>query len=167
MIENNDTAIVALSCHDSVYLIDFAVKKIPLEGGMPLDHDVIAESIIKDVQKYEQENFYKFIGAGMPTTLEELSPSLCSRLWLELDIVPIVMQPDGELRGSKFDIKSVDEQADSMARKCIMYSSSILAEAYSAQHTDSSIGTLALDVCRCSRSASEVAWRQTRLSERT
>jgi alpha,alpha-trehalose phosphorylase (configuration-retaining) len=57
----------------------------------------------------------------MPTTLKYMAPSLCSRLWLELDIVPIVLRPDDDHKGEKtfFDVKRVDEQADSMARKCI------------------------------------------------
>lgn len=51
-----------------------------------------------------------------------MSPSLCSRLWLELDIIPIVMRPDDDLnkRNNFWDVKRVDEQADSMARKCIL-----------------------------------------------
>jgi len=50
-----------------------------------------------------------------------MSPNLCSRLWLELDIVPIsiAMEVEGEEQGF-WGVKWVDEQADSMARKCIM-----------------------------------------------
>lgn len=55
-----------------------------------------------------------------------MSPQLCSRLWSELDIVPISMEPapEGHEAGPEdkvfWSIKCVDEQADSMARKCIM-----------------------------------------------
>ncbi len=54
------------------------------------------------------------------------SPKLCSRLWLELDVVPISIMPEveryeAELKESSvWNSKCVDEQADSMARKCIM-----------------------------------------------
>jgi hypothetical protein len=49
-------------------------------------------------------------------------------LWLDLDIVPIVVlderedeDEDGRKREKDFwDLKRVDEQADSMVRKCVM-----------------------------------------------
>lgn len=122
VVDTNNNAIVALGAHDTTYLIDFAQAKIPLGNSSKLDRDVIVEEIIDRVQKYEKDNFVKFIGAGMPTTLQAMSPSLCSKLWLELDIVPIVMQPDGTVKENNFwQVKRVDEQADSMGRKCIMY----------------------------------------------
>lgn len=118
---DDHTAAVALAIHDSVYLIDFSVKHIVLDDSMKSGHDLIADYVISAIQDYEHENFAKFIGAGLPTTVKYMSPSLCSRLWLEIDIVPIVVRPDEEHKERSFwDIKRVDEQADSMARKCIM-----------------------------------------------
>jgi hypothetical protein len=118
---DDHTAVVALAIHDTVYLIDFSVKHIVLDDALKLGDDLIADYIISEVEKYEHENFAKFIGAGLATTLKYMSPNLCSRLWLELDIVPIVMRPDDEHKEKTFwDVKRVDEQADSMARKCIM-----------------------------------------------
>ena len=88
---------------------------------MSEDKDLIAEYIIQEIQYYEQDNFVKFIGCGLPTTLKYMSPSLCSRLWLELDIIPVVLRPDEEAKEKSFwDVKRVDEQADSMVRKCIL-----------------------------------------------
>jgi hypothetical protein len=49
------------------------------------------------------------------------SPNLCSRLWAELDITPIVVQSN-ELPWTKKTedcVVSVDELADSAARKCV------------------------------------------------
>jgi hypothetical protein len=104
-----------------VYLIDFSVKYIMFDDAVSMGQDPIADYVIEAVQLYEHNNLSKFIGAGLPTTLKYISPSLCSRLWLELDIVPIVMRPDDENKERSFwDVKQVDEQADSMARKCIM-----------------------------------------------
>jgi len=118
---DDHTAVVALAIHDTVYLVDFSVKHIVLDDAMKMGADLIADYVISEVEKYEHENFSKFIGAGLPTTLKYMSPSLCSRLWLELDIVPVVMRPDDEHKEKSFwDVKRVDEQADSMARKCIM-----------------------------------------------
>ena len=121
MFSDDHTAVVALAIHDTVYLIDFSVRHILLDDALKMGEDLIAEYVISEVEKYEHENFAKFIGAGLPTTLKYMSPNLCSRLWLELDIVPIVMRPDDEHKEKTFwDVKRVDEQADSMARKCIM-----------------------------------------------
>ncbi|KAK4641455.1 hypothetical protein QC761_501750 [Podospora bellae-mahoneyi] len=121
VFSDDHTAVVALAIHDTVYLVDFSVKHIMLDDAMKMGADLIADHVIAEVEKYEHENFAKFIGAGLPTTLKYMSPSLCSRLWLELDIVPIVMRPDDEHKEKSFwDVKRVDEQADSMARKCIM-----------------------------------------------
>lgn len=112
---------VALAIHDSVYLVDFSVKHLDLDDKNGDGDDSIADHVIEEIQKYEHENFAKFIGAGMPTTLKYMSPTLCSRLWLEVDIIPIVMRPDEEHKQANFwDVKRVDEQADSMARKCIL-----------------------------------------------
>ena len=118
---NDHTAAVALAIHDTTYLIDFSVKHLVLDDSRAQGKDLIADWVIAEVQRYSHENFSKFIGAGVPTTLRFMSPTLCSRLWLETDIVPIVMRPDEEHREQNFwDVKRVDEQADSMARKCIL-----------------------------------------------
>lgn len=121
MFANDQTAVVALAINDSVYLIDFSVKYFVLGDGLKMGQDLIADYILEEVEKYEHENFAKFIGAGLPTTLRDMSPSLCSHLWLDLDVLPVVLHPDGEEREKSFwDFKRVDEQADSMARKCVM-----------------------------------------------
>ncbi|TPX13378.1 uncharacterized protein E0L32_006108 [Thyridium curvatum] len=121
VFSDDHTAVVAIAIHDTVYLTDFSVRSIVLDDAMRMDTDLIADYVIAEVERYEHENFSKFIGAGLPTTLKYMSPKLCSRLWLELDIVPIVMRPDDEHKDRNFwDAKNVDEQADSMARKCIM-----------------------------------------------
>ncbi|RSL38986.1 hypothetical protein CEP53_014410 [Fusarium sp. AF-6] len=118
---DDHTAVIALAIHDTVYLNDFSIKHISLDEDMREGQDLIADHIISEVETYEHENFVKFIGAGLPVTLKYMSPSLCSRLWLELDVVPVVLRPDHEAKEKNFwDVKRVDEQADSMARKCIL-----------------------------------------------
>ncbi|TLD28811.1 hypothetical protein PspLS_04143 [Pyricularia sp. CBS 133598] len=119
---DDHTAVVALAIHDTTYLIDFSVKHIVLDDAFKMGEDVISDFVIASVKEYERENFAKFIGAGLPMTLKYMSPTLCSRLWLETDIVPIVIRPDDDHKEKTFwDAKRVDEQADSMARKCIMH----------------------------------------------
>jgi hypothetical protein len=102
------------------------VKHLELEGPEETRQDMVTEYIIKELVSYERKIFAKFIGAGIPDELMKMAPKLCSRLWAELDIVPITMKPGQEshsFRGNDtphWDMKNVDEQADSMARKCIM-----------------------------------------------
>jgi hypothetical protein len=133
---DESTVAVAYAVHNTVYLLDYAVKHISLHDEeeeeaqdkgekTPQAWDQrIARRIVKGIEKYEHENFIKFLGVGLPTTLKQMSPSLCPKLWLELDMVPIVLMPDGhdelDSVGSFWDAKGVEEQADSMARKCIL-----------------------------------------------
>jgi hypothetical protein len=120
-LAEDTTLKVALAIHDTIYLNNFSVTSIELSKNIDHQDELIAGYIMEEIEKYEHKNLAKFIGAGLPVELQMMSPSLCSRLWLDLDIVPIVLRPDREQHGSKFwDVKQVDEQADSMARKCIM-----------------------------------------------
>lgn len=121
ILTDDHTAAVAIAVHDTTYLIDFSLKHIPLDDAMISPDNLIADFVISEAERYEHENFAKFIGAGLPTTLEEMCPRLCSRLWLDMDIIPIVIHPTNEPKKAAFwDGKHVDEQADSMARKCIL-----------------------------------------------
>ena len=80
---------VAIAIHDSVYLLDYSVQTIDLGDSLAAGEDLIADHVIYELENYERENLAKFIGAGVPYDLMKKSPKLCSRLWLELDIVPI------------------------------------------------------------------------------
>lgn len=108
-------------------MVDFCVQSVDL-ADKQISQDAIADFVIMKLESYEKEIVSKFIGAGIPYELMKKSPQLCSRLWLELDIVPITMMPhsqglqmNSKDRTSFWNSKCVDEQADSMARKCIMY----------------------------------------------
>ncbi|PNP84967.1 hypothetical protein FNYG_01664 [Fusarium nygamai] len=126
---NDQTALVALAINDGIYLTDFSVKHLDLSDNQDCGRDAIVDYVLGEVQDYQHEKFAKFIGAGLPATLARVSKALCSRLWLDLDIVPIVVldeneDEDEEDRKAKRDfwaLKRVDEQADSMVRKCVMY----------------------------------------------
>ncbi|KAH7336410.1 glycosyltransferase family 4 protein [Rhexocercosporidium sp. MPI-PUGE-AT-0058] len=124
---DDNSAVVALAIHDSTYLIDFSVETIQIKDAVDKGEDPIADHVVDQLEKYEHTNIAKFIGAGIPTELLKKSPKLCSRLWLDLDIVPVTIAPEleGHETSSKYrsfwHSKCVDEQADSMARKCIMH----------------------------------------------
>ncbi|KAI5920868.1 family 4 glycosyltransferase [Camillea tinctor] len=113
---DDGTVTVSIAAHDQTYLLDFTLDHLRPEEGK----DVVADYVIAEIQKYEHENFSKIVGAGLPAHVEKMSPGLCSRLWLDIDVVPIVI-PVNRSEESFWDSKRVDEQADSMARKCITY----------------------------------------------
>ncbi|KAI0747669.1 trehalose synthase [Daedaleopsis nitida] len=169
-INNNTGYEVAISIHDSVYNTDFASSTIPYNPNDPDAQAVAIEKHILDLlRKFSTEHMCKFLGAGVTVSLLREVPNLCTRLWLDMDIVPIVFNikpyhtdsvtrpnikhrissttgsyvPSGadtptvyydpaQLPGhqalsagatqNKLPIpRTVDEQADSAARKCIMY----------------------------------------------
>lgn len=85
---------------------------------------IIINYCIEKIHNYQTEHLYKFIGAGVNRDIVRMSPALPSRLWAELDIVPMVFQrglepalPQRVRHGGL----TVDEEADSMARKCLLY----------------------------------------------
>ncbi|KZT11205.1 glycosyltransferase family 4 protein [Laetiporus sulphureus 93-53] len=169
-IINDNTAFeVAISIHDSVYCTDFASSVVPYDATDPEKQSVAIEKHVLDtLRKFSNEHLCKFLGAGVTLSLLREAPNLCTRLWLEMDIVPIVFNikpyhtdsitrpnvkhrissttgsyvPSGAetptvyVDASQLQDQSklttgaqqrlpiprtVDEQADSAARKCIMY----------------------------------------------
>jgi hypothetical protein len=73
----------------------------------------IDDHLIDRIGSYAKHNAYRYLGAGIAEQLLKLRPHLLSRLWAELDIVPIIVKAEGAS-------DDVDEGADSMARKCVM-----------------------------------------------
>ncbi|KAG1756487.1 glycosyltransferase family 4 protein [Suillus paluster] len=161
---------IAISVHDSVYNTDFASAIMPYTPNDPTKSaSEIANHVIQTIKKFSQEHLCKFLGAGVTLGLLKECPNLCTLLWLETDIVPIVfniksfhtdsltrpnvkhrissttgsyvpsgsetptvyvdpsplLDQDNNLQSgvaTKLPIpRTLDEQADSAARKCIMY----------------------------------------------
>ncbi|KAF2093965.1 UDP-Glycosyltransferase/glycogen phosphorylase [Rhizodiscina lignyota] len=131
-VRENNQIDIGFTSHDGTYSVDFALHTIsPKTTFAPDgshahtsddDHDEIAESIadyvLDKLKEYEKEHMYKFVGAGINKTAATISPQLPARLWAELDAVPLVFQRGLETdRG--LDL-TADEEADTMARKCLM-----------------------------------------------
>ncbi|KAL5533032.1 hypothetical protein ACEPAF_4808 [Sanghuangporus sanghuang] len=161
---------ISISVHDSVYNTDFASMLIPVPAGKNnVDPEQIENHILDALRKFSSEHLCKFLGAGVTLSLLREAPNLCTRLWLETDIVPIVfnikpyhtesltrphvkhrisatnsminsqLQSGAEtpqmltvpigapgnlqagVTGKLPIVRTLDEQADSAARKCIMY----------------------------------------------
>jgi len=157
---------IALAVHDSVYATDFTSSTVTLGKDKAKD---IEAFVLLTLRKFSSEHLCKFLGAGVTVGLLKECPNLATRLWLDLDIVPIVFNikqfhtdsvtrpnikhrissttgsyvPSGEQtptvfadethlnpdqlsaatgHGGRLPIpRTLDEQADSAARKCLMY----------------------------------------------
>ena len=84
--------------------------------------EIVANHFIETICSYSFEHNCKFYGVGITQTLASMSPKLPSRLWAELDIVPLVFEHGTDYPvANKKHTPSAGEDADSMARKCCMF----------------------------------------------
>ncbi|PGH29501.1 hypothetical protein GX50_07746 [[Emmonsia] crescens] len=123
--EDNDV-IIALAIRDTTYFLDFSEHHFPVDEHAHPTADVITDFVILELRKYEREHLEKFIGIALPRDLAERCPHLCPRLWRELDIVPLVLHGKGIhsvgwINREYWNTKTLDEQAESVARKCITF----------------------------------------------
>lgn len=116
-------ATLAVAVRDSCYPLDFA--QFEFTSGSRLDGWAgFTEFVLGKARSYQEKHSQKFVGLAMSTELYERCPALCSRLWAELDIIPIVLRSSEEklslgLYEEDLTYKSLDEHAESIARKCI------------------------------------------------
>ena len=132
---------IGFACHDGTYSMDFAVHTLdaiirnhsPTEMNKSKDGiatpttypeevaSVLVHVFHKKIREYAEKHLYKFVGAGITKSLADMAPELATRMWLGLDIVPMVFEQYLEHpRDKKEQHITVDEEADSMARKSLM-----------------------------------------------
>ena len=120
---------VALAIRDVTYLLDFVQQEIKLKKNASFCTE-IGDFIVDQLQQFSERHMEKFIGLAMPERVADACPSLCSRLWAELDVLPLVLREEsrregddkfafGLPSGQAWKIRSLDEQAESMGRKCV------------------------------------------------
>lgn len=115
---------IAIALRNETYLLDFLEQDF--EGSEI--GTVICDFIITELQNYSNIHAEKILGAALSKSFHVHCPSLYPRLWLELDIVPILLNEElGEDRTAGTEAvahpngKDIDEQAESVSRKCIRY----------------------------------------------
>ncbi|GMF68829.1 unnamed protein product [Aspergillus oryzae] len=125
----DDTLTIAIAIRDTTYLLDFIQESLTLKDDQSLC-SVLEKFVIDQLQEWSDAHMEKFIGLAMPERIAKQYPSLCSRLWAELDIIPLVL-PEGSRRegddkftfgipdSTTWKIRGIDEQAESMGRKCV------------------------------------------------
>ncbi|KAL1964169.1 hypothetical protein VTN77DRAFT_7257 [Rasamsonia byssochlamydoides] len=124
---DESASVIAIAIRDSTYLLDFLEYPfLPDESRKP-PYFAIEDFIINQLRDYSGKQLEKFAGVAMPDHIAQRCPNLCSRLWSELDIVPLTMHERDRIEASaskdetSWREKSVDELAESMARKCIRF----------------------------------------------
>ncbi|KAK9332778.1 hypothetical protein V1520DRAFT_334291 [Lipomyces starkeyi] len=121
------------SIHDGYYSTDFAVKTRNIsEDTDPSQYPrLITDRILNEIKTYSAEHLFKFVAVAFSQRIQKFCPTLCARLWLELDILPFVFK-DAMLAGGNGSEESeedtvgagtpsCDELADSLARKIVMF----------------------------------------------
>lgn len=117
-----------MGVRNPTYFLDFACFRTTITDNS----DAIITGIIKNFTAYEVEHQEKLLGVSVPENLTCLCPDLCSRLWLELDVIPLVFEPGLGVHNTYWDehkqeaSRTIDELADSMSRRCIAYVQSFL-----------------------------------------
>ncbi|KAK9480340.1 hypothetical protein V1514DRAFT_276428 [Lipomyces japonicus] len=116
------------SVHDGYYSIDFARMKKPVDPNFNLAElsNHITDRILVEITNYAKRHMFKFIAVAFSERVKNFCPRLCSRLWLELDILPFVfkesiLHDEDEDQCDNLDESSCDEVADSLARKIVMF----------------------------------------------
>lgn len=113
---------VGIALRNETYLLDFLEQDFE---GSDLE-TMICDFILTELQNYSNIHAEKILGAALSKSFHVHCPSICPRLWLELDIVPILLNEEA---GAERTVgteavthpkgKEIDEQAESVSRKCI------------------------------------------------
>lgn len=123
-------------------------------------HRVIVDFVLTKLRKFTEEHFDKFMGLAMPQRIAQRCPNLCSRLWMELDVIPLVLPEEQQLSKRdlpmevNWELRDTGEQAESMSRKCVRLVIDILALAIA--NSEDCSGRITFHYCKL---VSRVWWR--------
>ncbi|KAF4188400.1 hypothetical protein CNMCM7927_001606 [Aspergillus lentulus] len=113
---------LVIAVRDAVYPLDFLEHRFHIPAKN-LDVE-ITDFILAQLREYSLDHAEKFIGTCLPTELTDICPRLASRLWLELDVMPLVV-PQHDALGGRYEqeipweTRDADEQAEYLAMKCV------------------------------------------------
>lgn len=121
---------VVIAVSNSVYPIDCLELEFT-HDPYEVPSSAICDGIVTELERYSRTYLEKIVGVALPRELHEVFPSLCSRLWMEIDCIPLVIgrnerprRPGDHCSLSTYlgwNNKALDERAESMVRKCIRY----------------------------------------------
>lgn len=123
---DTNASTIAIAIRDPTYFLDFVEKKLETEPTSCAEQ--ATDFIVTQLKGYMEKHLEKIVGVAMPTRVANDCTHLCSRLWAELDIIPLVL-PESRLldpytsrersEQRTWNSRTIDEQAESMARKCV------------------------------------------------
>lgn len=114
------------SINDGYYSTDFAVMTVIIPEYISESQykDLMTQNILRQIKQYSKKLLYKFVAIGLSESATRFCPDLCSKLWMELDILPFVFHSEAILDNDA-DVTdyhpSCDEVADSLVRKTVMF----------------------------------------------
>ncbi|KAF9893018.1 hypothetical protein FE257_012429 [Aspergillus nanangensis] len=120
---------IAIAIRDTTYLLDFFQRKLERTAHRTLCMEV-GDYVIGALRTYSDVHMEKFNGLAMPKIVADSCPTFCSRLWSEMDVIPLVLNEGNRVESDdKFIFglpeskswwhKNLDEQAESLGRKCV------------------------------------------------
>jgi hypothetical protein len=145
----------AIVIRSSSELVNFFECTLPCQDRQEAATEVPILVLDKLIQ-YRNVFHEKIAGIALPRELSQRCPSLATKLWEVLDAVPLVIEQQKHRRAKGdqgelatflgWDEKQMDEQADSMVRKCIRFA--VRSARGGAVLLIRYIGTLVLDTFR-------------------
>jgi hypothetical protein len=116
---------VVRNVSDLVSFLECQLALLPSPDKSTAVVDLILQKLLDYRHLYQE----KFAAVAFPCSLADECPALCSEIWNRLDAVPYVIGKEprqrthadqGELATfAGWEEKLIDEQADSIVRKCI------------------------------------------------
>lgn len=121
---------LSIAIRDATYLLDFLEQNfMPEEPAATPSCVALTDFILQELRTFSERHLEKFVGVALPERMANRCPKLCSRLWAELDIVPLVLKGERKIepdhlsddrpKYTGWETRGVDEQAESMGRKCV------------------------------------------------
>lgn len=101
--------------------MDYIQKQLDLPQSK--NDAVITDYVLDAFRKYSEKYRVKILGIGIPAELIRTYPHLTSRVWLENDIIPLVVDCNQLAMEGDHDTpwghRALDEQAEVLAMKCV------------------------------------------------
>lgn len=123
---DTNTTTIAIAIRDATYLLDFDQETLETDPTSYAER--ATDFIVTQLKEYMEKHLEKILGVAMPSRVADDCTHLCSRLWTELDIIPLALPEtrlldpfDSRERPEQrtWNLRTIDEQAESMARKCV------------------------------------------------
>ncbi|KAJ6136920.1 hypothetical protein N7497_012172 [Penicillium chrysogenum] len=107
---NDHVSVISISIRDTTYLLDFIERSFD-QGKRPSVEET-TDFFVTQLRAYGERHLEEIIGAAMPKHVADCCPET---------MFPLVdmYATRAEVKSLAWDVKSIDEQAEAMSRKCV------------------------------------------------